>query len=89
MLPTNNSYYSPLLLIPTVQAIAIHGSATINGGQEERPPPQKRDGGGICRTVVRSPAFAVAPHGNNNADDQRSVEATREPSPDDDKLQAT
>jgi hypothetical protein len=36
-----------LLLIPTVRAISVHGSATINGGREERPPPPKRDGGGM------------------------------------------
>ena len=46
MLPPNNSYYSAIvLLIPTVRAIAIHGSVTIDGGREEIPPPPKRDGG--------------------------------------------
>ena len=46
MLPPNNFYYSSIvLLIPTVQAIAVHGSATIDGEWEEIPPPPKRDGG--------------------------------------------
>ena len=155
MLPPNNSYYSAIvLLIPTVRAIAIHGSVTIDGGREEIPPPPKRDGGGICRVVVRSPAVAVArhtrarppplgpptgpshqrcrpplppactephpprlvppgldlrpphphqeshkppcrppppspPHGDNNTADQRSVEATRDLSPEDVRPQAT
>jgi hypothetical protein len=33
MLPTNNSSIILLLLIPTVRAIAVHGYATIEGGQ--------------------------------------------------------
>ena len=62
MLPTNNSYYR-LPLIPTIRAITVHRSETIDGGREERPPPPKRDRGGICRAVVRSPVAAVlAPH---------------------------
>jgi len=36
-----------LLLIPTVRAIAVHGSAMIDGGREERPPPPKSGEGGI------------------------------------------
>ncbi len=51
-----------LLRIPTVRAIAVHWSTTIDGGREERPPPPKRDGWGICRAVVRSPAVAIAHH---------------------------
>ncbi len=44
MLPTNNSYHSSTF-IPTIRAIAIHGSVTIDGGRGERPSPPKHDGG--------------------------------------------
>ena len=37
MLPTNNSYYSSTSF-PTVRAIAVHGSATIDGGEKRDPP---------------------------------------------------
>ena len=34
---TNNSYYSSTSF-PTVRAIAVHGSATIDGGEKRDPP---------------------------------------------------
>ena len=34
------------LLVPTVRAIDVHGSATIDGGGRRDPPFPKRDGGG-------------------------------------------
>jgi len=153
MLPTNNSYYSSTF-IPTVLAIAVHGSAAIDGGREDRPPPSKHDGGSsVARSSVprpspshatpelaphpwdpvRVPATNAAaplflppalslihppctsrprslsssppsgipqasslppppspPHGDNNAAEQRStVEATRDPSPEDVRPWAT
>ena len=46
-----------------VQAIAIHGSATIDGRQEKRPPaPSETRQGGIYRAVVWSPAAAIVRH---------------------------
>ena len=41
-----------------VRAIAVHGSATIDGRREKRPPaPSKTQEGGILQAVVRSPAM--------------------------------
>ncbi len=43
-----------------VRAIAVHGSATIDGRQEKRPPaPSETREGGIDQAVVRSLAVAI------------------------------
>ena len=68
MKPTNN--YSNLvitlitlqLLVPTIRAIDVHGSASIDGGREERPPLSETRRGGHPTHVVRSPVVTIARH---------------------------
>ena len=61
--PTNNYYSKPIhFLSPPFEPLPSTGLRRSTGGGRRDPPFPKRDGGGIRRAVVRSPAVTVTRH---------------------------